>query len=145
MLFAGSDHGEEQVADLAVLIAAAADVCRKPLRHAVIANVSGVDQGRSERELSDALQRGDDLILRLECRDPGGTRCEDDDLELEIYRSGEDVNLMLGWSNRPERPLLWQGHHPVWMDAVSGQRCAAPQDAAPLEALSRRLRALLRP
>ena len=93
--------------------------------------------------LDDILERGDDLRLRLECRDPDGVRCEHQDLELEIYRSGKELNLMVGWWDQPERPMLWQGQHPVWMDGSSGQRCAAPQDAAPLEAFTRRLRALL--
>ena len=145
MLFAGIDDGDDQVVDLAALIASAADVCRKPLRHAVIARSSDSEHGDPMPELVEAFHRGDDLILKLECRDPGGARCADDDLELEIYRSGTDVNLMLAWCHQPERPLLWQGQHPVWMDAGSGRRCAPPLDAAPLEALSRRLRALLRP
>lgn len=145
MLLQGEDEAEGQGLDLAVLIAAAADVCRKPLRHAVIVLASDSEQCAATSDLADALQSGEDLLLKLECRDPGGLRCEDDDLELEIYRSGTDVNLMLAWCAQPERPLLWQGQHPVWMDAGSGQRCAAPLDAAPLEALSRRLRALLRP
>ncbi|MGC6483519.1 MAG: hypothetical protein ACON4T_08150 [Synechococcus sp.] len=93
--------------------------------------------------LFNRLERGDDLRLRLECRDPEGLRCADQDLELEVYRSGDDLNLMVGWWEQPDRPLLWQGQHPVWMDGHSGQRCPAPLDAAPIEALTRRLRALL--
>ena len=145
MLFADIDDGDDAPVDLVVLIAAAADVCRKPLRHAVIPVMTDLTHDDAAVELAEAFHRGDDLILKLECRDPGGARCEQDDLELEIYRSGRDVNLMLAWSHQPERPLLWQGQHPVWMDAASGQRCGSPLDAAPLEALSRRLRALLRP
>ena len=119
--------------DLLVLIAKAADVCRKPWSHAVV--------------LIDPLapEQIDDLHVRIECRDGDGQRCSDQDLELEIYRSGDEINLMLSWWDQPERPLLWHGRHPVWMDGASGERCTAPQDAAPLEALGRRLRALVQP
>lgn len=87
----------------------------------------------------------DELDVRIECRDGDGQRHPDRDLELEIYRSGDEINLMLSWWDQPERPMLWHGRHPVWMDGASGQRCSAPQDAAPLEALGRRLRALVTP
>ena len=133
----------ETASGLVALIAAAADVCRKPLRHAVVTLDLDSSSTAEVTSLDDILERGDDLRLRLECRDPDGVRCEHQDLELEIYRSGKELNLMVGWWDQPERPMLWQGQHPVWMDGSSGQRCAAPQDAAPLEAFTRRLRALL--
>ena len=119
--------------DLLVLIAKAADVCLKPWSHAVVL----IDPSAPEQI--------DDLHVRIECRDGDGQRCSDQDLELEIYRSGDEINLMLSWWDQPERPMLWHGRHPVWMDGASGPRFAAPQDAAPLEALGRRLRALVQP
>ena len=119
--------------DLLVLIAKAADVCLKPWSHAVI-----VIDPSAPAEL-------DELDVRIECRDGDGQRHPDRDLELEIYRSGDEINLMLCWWDQPERPMLWHGRHPVWMDGASGQRCSAPQDAAPMEALGRRLRALVTP
>ncbi len=117
--------------NLQQLVAAAADLCRKPLRHAV-------------------LPLGDDptpyeCCLRLEARSADGVRCGQEDLELEIFRSGDALNLSLAWCQDPSRPLLWHGSHPVWMDAETGLRCERPQDGAPLEALARRLRALLLP
>jgi len=39
--------------------------------------------------------------------------------------------------------MLWHGRHPVWMDPSSGERCERPAAGIPLEALARRLRALL--
>ena len=117
--------------DLLVLIAKAADVCRKPWSHAVVP----IDPL--------APAQLDDLNVRIECRDADGIRNPQHDLDLEIYRSGREINLMLSWSDQPERPMLWHGRHPVWMDGTSGQRTAAPEDAAPLEALGRRLRSLL--
>ena len=119
--------------DLLVLIAKAADVCLKPWSHAVVP----IDPS--------AAVELDDLNVRIECRDGDGQRHPDRDLELEIYRSGDEVNLMLSWLDQSDRPMLWHGRHPVWMDAESGQRCSAPQDAAPLEALGRRLRSLVQP
>ena len=121
--------------DLQVLIARSADVCLKPWSHSVVL-LSGVDDNESGV---------DDLTVRIECRDQQGQRHSDRDLELEIYRSGIEINLMLSWGDQPERPMLWHGRHPVWMDGESGERCTAPEDAPPLEALSRRLRSLLQP
>ena len=118
--------------DLIRLVAAAADLCRKPLRHGVVPlgePAAGDDQ---------ALE----VCLRLEARSPEGERRPEQDLELEIYPSGADLNLTLAWCQDEQRPILWQGSHPVWMDAA-GSRCAPPPDGAPVEALARRLRALL--
>jgi hypothetical protein len=119
--------------DLSRLVAAAADLCRKPLRHAVV-NPEAAEAG-------DSL----DLCLRLEARSAEGERVPAEDLELEIYRSGEALNLTLGWCHRDDQPLLWQGSHPVWMDGATGLRSSCPPQGEPLEALARRLRALLRP
>ena len=121
--------------DLCQLVAAAADLCRKPWRHAVIWQTS--EPGSATNDAGEEL----DCVLRLEVRSPEGERLLEQDLELELYRSGRDLNLTLGWCD--DRPLLWHGSHPVWMDAATGQRCQAPLDGLPLESLARRLRALL--
>ena len=113
---------------LETLIASAADLCRKPFHHAVLS-------------ADDATL--DDYRGRIECRDGDGQRLDELDLELEVYRSGVDLNLTLSWVDQPTRPILWQGQHPVWMDGETGKRCAVPADGAPLEALARRLRALI--
>lgn len=113
--------------DLCQLVAAAADLCRKPLRHGVVLVSTAED---------------DDCSLRLEVRSPEGERLVAEDLELEIYRSGDELNLTLSWLEDDNRPMLWHGHHPVWM-APQGERCARPEHGLPLEALARRLRALL--
>ncbi|MFQ6537216.1 MULTISPECIES: hypothetical protein [Aphanothece] len=117
--------------DLAQLVAAAADLCRKPLRHAVLPGQPG------------EVPRIEDCCLKIEVRGPDGERLPREDLELELYRSGGQLNLTLAWATEPERPMLWHGLHPVWMAGETGQRCARPLDGAPLEALARRLRALL--
>lgn len=125
--------------DLSRLVAAAADLCRKPLHHAVV-----VDPSREESLETMAL-KDLDLCLRLEVRTPEGERAPQEDLELEIYRSGDAFNLTLSWRQQEERPLLWHGNHPVWMDGDTGLRRACPDDGLPLEALARRLKSLLRP
>ena len=127
----------------AVLICSAANVCRKPWIHALVQIDQQLSSDQKPLSITDSLGEIIDLRARLECRDPEGHRCHEHDLELEIYQSGEDLNLMLSWWNQDDRPLLWHGQHPVWMDGETGKRCAAPADGAPLEALARRLRALL--
>lgn len=124
--------------DLAVVIAHTADLCRKPYQHAVVPIHEGDDMQKREE-----MKTLDDLLVRIETRDPEGMRIEEMDLELEIYRSGRDVNLMLSWCDQTERPMLWQGQHPVWMQGNNGTRCSAPADGQPLEAMARRLRAQL--
>ncbi|MEB3277278.1 MAG: hypothetical protein VKM92_09970 [Cyanobacteriota bacterium] len=81
--------------------------------------------------------------LLIEARDAAGTRLPQADLELEIYRSGSALNLMLSQVLDEQAPLLWHGSHPVWMHADTGLRCERPRDGAPQEALARRLRAVL--
>ena len=100
--------------NLQQLVAAAADLCRKPLRHAVL-------------PLGDE-PTPQECCLRLEARSSDGVRCEPEDLELEIFRSGNALNLSLAWCHDPSRPLLWHGSHPVWMDAETGLRCERPRD-----------------
>ena len=128
---------------LAALICSAADICRKPLIHALVPVDQQFSADQTPISDTDSLNTIIDLRARLECREPDGSRCSEQDLELEIYQSGEDLNLMLSWWNQTDRPILWHGQHPVWMDGETGKRCSAPADGAPLEALARRLRALL--
>lgn len=120
---------EDANTDLCRLVAAAADLCRKPLRHGVV-RVSPMED--------------EDCVLRLEVRSAEGERRADQDLELEIYRSGDDLHLTLAWRADDTRPMLWQGSHPLWM-TDQGEQCPCPSDGLPLEALARRLRALLVP
>jgi hypothetical protein len=115
--------------DLA-LLARAAEVCCQPWRFAVLTIRS---------------PQCDELTLRLEARDSAGERHFPGDLELEIYRSGRELNVMLALANVSTMPLLWQGQHPVWVDADSGQRCVAPEEGTRLEGLARRIRALISP
>ncbi|MCP9858272.1 MULTISPECIES: hypothetical protein [unclassified Cyanobium] len=132
----GSDN-----TDLSRLVAAAADLCRKPLHHAVVPAAQDNTPSGAEERPTQSL----DLCLRLEARTAEGERVPAEDLELEIYRSGDALNLTLAWCHRDDQPLLWQGSHPVWMDGATGLRSSCPPQGEPLEALARRLRVLLRP
>jgi hypothetical protein len=120
--------------DLSRRIAAAADLCLQPNSHAVV----DIDPNQRPGE-------PEDCCLRIQPRRADGERLPEQDIELEIYRSGDDVHLMLSWAEQPALPMLWHGQHPVWMDGESGMRCDRPATGAPLEALARRLRALLSP
>jgi hypothetical protein len=126
-----SDQGDWQ--DFASRLAAAADLCLKPHRHGV----------RLLGELPELGAADGDLCVRIEPRSPEGARLEQGDLELELYRSGADIHLTLVTLADETAPLLWQGSHPVWMDGVSGERCERPEGGVPLEALARRIRALV--
>lgn len=123
-------HGLGYVDGLLQQLAAAAELCLKPQRY-------GACYGH--QPVADSF----DCCVHLEARSESGERYGAADLELEIYHSGSSLNLMLSRSNQPLAPLLWHGQHPVWMDASTGERCERPADGAPLEALARRVRALL--
>ena len=84
-------------------IAQACDLCVKPWRHSII-NTS----------TEQALKSNDDYIdltLRVESRDRDGERFPENDLEIEIYRSGHDLSITLTWLFFPDRPILWHGKH----------------------------------
>ena len=125
------------VAELKALIAASADRCLKPWRHAVVS-------ASDTREGSEPPEDIEELVVKIECRDPKGQRQPRRDLELEIYPSGSSFSLMLSWWGQPSRPMLWQGQHPVWIDGLSGCRCETPPDGFSLEILARRLHILLK-
>ncbi len=114
-------------------LAKAADLCLKPYRHAL----------RFSGDPPTTIGDCSDCVVLIEARDADGVRIPDRDLELEIYRSGDDLNLMLSAVSDEQAPLLWHGSHPVWMKASSGERCDRPAEGAPLEAMCRRIRALL--
>lgn len=115
------------------VVAQAADLCRKPLRHAV----------RFSHEPPSTIGDCSDCCLLIEARHADGARVPLDDLELEIYRSGDTLNLMVSSVGDEQAAVLWHGHHSVWMRPDNGERCERPEGGAMLEALCRRLKALL--
>ena len=121
--------------DWAKLVASVADSCMKPWKHAVICeNLDSTKSLYINQEL--------ELIMRIECRTLDGERLPGNDLDLEIYCSGKQLNLMLCWSNKPDSPILWQGSHSVWMNGETGQRCHPPTEGSSLETFARRLRTI---
>jgi hypothetical protein len=119
--------------DLLQAVAQAADLCRKPWRHAARFGGDGPS----------CIGESSDCLVLVETRDADGARQPSLDLELEIYRSGEAHHLMVALAADQQAPLLWHGHHSVWMEAQSGERVERPASGAALEALCRRLQAWL--
>ena len=114
-------------------VAKAADICMKPYLHSV----------SLENHLNDANDL-DDLIFKIQCRNIDGEREETIDIELEVYKSGNDVNMTLSWKSLINRPILWQGKHSVWMDSSSGVQCKIPSYGKEFESLARRLRTIFK-
>ena len=110
-------------------VAQAADLCLKPYVH----SVSLVNQLDDANDL-------EDLIFKIQCRNIEGEREESMDIELEVYKSGNEVNMTLSWKSLIDRPILWQGKHALWMDGSSGVQCEIPTDGKLFESLARRLR-----
>jgi len=121
---------------LLVNIARAADLSMKPWIHSVL------DTCSSKSEEKDADSDALDLILRVECRGPDGVRFELNDLDLEIYRSGDDLSLMISKVNPKEKFILWHGKHSMWMNGDTGISCEGPNYGEIIESFARRLRAL---
>ncbi len=124
-------------------VAAAADLCLKPWKYSVILVEKDFRPQSSTSDVQQDSFIGVDLTLRIECRDIDGNRIENNDIDVEIYWSGQEVTIMLGWCNREHLPLLWQGKHSFWMDTKNGSKCLAPQHGENLEHLARRIRALI--
>ena len=122
---------EDSNQDLLTEVAKACDFCLKPCSYSVIDN-SGDQKNYNEDKIID-------LILIGECRSSDGKRLPENDLEIEIYRSGLDISITLSWLSFPSKPILWHGKHSLWMDSTIGSRVDTPDDAYKLEALARRL------
>ena len=114
-------------------VAKAADICLKPYLHSV----------SLENQFNDANDL-EDLIFKIQCRNIDGEREETMDIELEVYKSGKEVNMTLSWKSLIDRPILWQGKHAVWMDSSSGVQCDIPSDGKLFESLARRLRTIFK-
>ena len=114
-------------------VAKAADLCLKPYVHSVCL----------ENHL-DNDKNLNDLILNIKCRNLDGQREESMDIELEVYKSGNELNMTISWKYLIDRPILWQGKHPIWMDSSSGVQCKTPSYGKLFEALARRLRTVFK-
>ncbi len=127
-------HIHEIPSDWKPLVAQAADICLKPLKYSVV-DKQNISKGN-------LIDEPIELLMHIYCRTAEGVRVPSGDLELEIFTSGNDLNLILSWLEKPNSPILWHGKHSVWMDCNDGKKCDAPSDGEVLESLARRLRAI---
>ena len=118
---------------LIVEVAKAADLCLKPCVHSVFLE----NQSDDDNDF-------DDLIFKIQSRNIDGEREEAMDIELEVYKSGNELNMTISWKSLINRPILWQGKHAVWMDSSSGVQCETPSYGKLFESLARRLRTVLK-
>jgi len=114
-------------------VAKAADLCMKPYIHSVFL----------ENQLNDDYDL-EDLTFKIQCRNIDGEREESMDIELEVYKSGNEVNMTISWKSLIDRPILWQGKHAIWMDSASGRQCETPSYGKLFESLARRLRTIFK-
>ncbi len=124
-------HTPDSKDSLIAEVAKAADHCMKPYVHSV----------SLENQLDDD---SDDLIFKIQSRNIDGEREESMDIELEVYKSGNDVNMTISWKLLIDRPILWQGKHAVWMDSSSGVQCETPSYGKLFESLARKLRTVFK-
>ena len=126
-------HIPDSTEGLIAEVAKAADLCMKPYAHAVFLENKLDDENDIE-----------DLIFKIQSRNIDGEREESMDIELEVYKSGNDVNMTISWKSLHDRPILWQGKHAVWMDGSSGAQCETPSYGKLFESLARRLRTVFK-
>ncbi len=124
---------ENQQDSFESLIAKAADLCNKPFLHSVIKA-----QGEYPSNSDDI-----DLTINILCRDVNGKRLELYDLELEIYKSCNDLILVVTKLNFPDEPILWSGPKNLWMNAKTGKKCNPPHYGFKLENIASRVKIIL--
>ena len=126
-------HTTDSIDGLLAEVAKAADICMKPYVHSVFL----------ENQLDDDNVL-DDLIFKIQRRNTNGERDDSMEIELEVYKSGNEVNMTISWKSLIDRPILWQGKHAVWMDSSSGVQCEMPSYGKLFESLARRLRTVFK-
>ena len=68
----------------------------KPWKHATIA-------AKIDHTVKYPPEDSIDLIVGIECRNKEGERLPERDLELEVFESGKELNLVLSWLNNSEK------------------------------------------
>ena len=115
------------------LIAKSADLTNKPFVHSVVKI-----NGEYEIEEEDI-----DLTVNILCRDKEGKRLEIYDLELELFKSNQELVLVISKLNFPDEPILWCGVKTLWMDSNNGKKCNAPKYSSRLENLANRIKSFI--
>jgi len=123
----------EQYENLEGIIAKSADLSNKPFIHSVV-NLNG----EMNKSIDDI-----DLVVKILCRDNNGNRLEKYDLELEIFKSKNEIVIVINKLNYPDEPILWAGSKTLWMDSVSGKKCIPPRYASSLENLASRIKTFI--
>jgi len=115
------------------LIAKAADLTNKPFVHSVV-RING-----------DCLIEDEnvDLTANILCRDKDGRRLDIYDLELELFRSNNELVLVISKLNFPNEPILWCGSKNLWMDSNNGKKCNPPNYSSRLENLANRIKSFI--
>jgi len=113
-------------------IARSADLVNKPFLHSVVKL-----KGEFQHNNDDI-----DVTFNILCRDLKGKRLKSFDLELEIYKSNNELILVVNKLNYPDEPILWSGSKNLWMDSKVGKKCIAPNYAFKLENLANRIKIL---
>jgi len=114
------------------LIAKSADLTNKPFVHSVV-KING------EYEFVEEI----DLTVNILCRDKEGKRLEIYDLELELFKSNNELVLVISKLNFPDEPILWCGVKTLWMDSNNGKKCNSPNYSARLENLANRIKSFI--
>ena len=123
----------DSIDSLMAEVAKAADFCMEPYIHSV----------SLENQLEDNNDL-EDMIFNIQCRNIDGERDESRDFELEVYKSGKEINMTISWKSLIDSPILWQGKHAVWMDSSSGVQCETPSYGKIFESLARRLKTVFK-
>ena len=114
------------------LIAKSADLTNKPFIHSVV-KING----------EYAIEEDIDLTVHILCRDKEGKRLEIYDLELELFKSNNELVLVISKLNFSDEPILWCGVKTLWMDSNNGKKCNSPKYSARLENLANRIKSFI--
>ncbi len=68
---------------------------------------------------------------------------EDEDIELELFKSNKELVLVISKLNFPDEPILWCGVKTLWMDSNNGKKCNSPKYSARLENLANRIKSFI--
>ena len=123
---------EDSPKNIESLIAKSADLTNKPFVHSVV-KING------EYEMEEDI----DLTVNILCRDKEGKRLEIYDLELELFKSNQELVLVISKLNFPDEPILWSGVKSLWMDSNNGKKCDSPKYRARLENLANRIKSFI--
>ena len=117
------------------ILCKSADFINKPFIHSVVKI-----NGDFENIVDDNLN----LTAHILCRDSKGNRIMRNDIEIEIFKSNNELILVLAKLHYPQEPLLWSGTKNIWMDSTSGRKCFPPKYSFSFENLASRIKSFTR-